>query len=145
MDFLLNILGVIVILGIVWFLYEKGIIRNIRFPIIKYKYTFNHSATNGKLRLTYGKYNGVGNYPIRIEPGEKMEFHYDVKVEEGSLVLAFGRGKEKLFDREFFESEKGKLAFTLNKKVAAIAVTGKYTKGSCAIRVVRENEEREEA
>lgn len=140
LEYLMNFFGVIVILGVVWFLYQKGVIQNLRFPVIKYKFTFNHSSTKGKLNVRYGKYNGVTNYLFKVKPGEPMEFHYDVSVEEGSLAVTFGKGKEKVFTKEWFESEKGTISFTPKTQTYFVVITGKHTKGSCSIQLTEVKE-----
>ncbi|WP_164219267.1 hypothetical protein [Virgibacillus sp. YIM 98842] len=132
MDFT-NLIGIIIVLGIVYILYEKGYIRNVRFPVIRHKFVFDHSSTKGTLRLSYGKYNGGNNYLFSLKPGQQTELHYDVEVEEGSVVLSIKMGKEIIIDKEFKESEKGKVSFVPQKSKYILAVMGKNTKGGCRI------------
>ncbi|GAB3801730.1 hypothetical protein [Virgibacillus kimchii] len=136
MDFT-NLIGIIIVLGVVYILYEKGYIRNVRFPVIRNKFVFNHSSTKGTLRLSYGKYNGGNNYLFTVQPGQPTELHYDVEVAEGSVVLSIKMGKEIIIDKEFEQSEKGKVSFVPERSKYILAVTGKHTKGSCDIQFQR--------
>ena len=129
-----KLIGIAIVVGIIFILYKKGIINNIRFPIIKNKFVYDHHS-NGNLSLSYGKYNGVSNYPFFLQPGHNTKFRYQVEVQEGAVELTFKVGNEVIFNKEFFRNEEGDFSFVSDKKTGILIVTGKYTKGSCNVQI----------
>lgn len=48
----MEFIGFLVVAGIVYFLYQKGLVKNVRFPMIKIGFITNH-LKNNQLRLRY--------------------------------------------------------------------------------------------
>lgn len=131
---MINIIGSILLLVIVLILVQKGKVKNIRYPIIKNKFVYDHHE-NRQLKVSYEKFNGVDNYPFFLQPEQQTDLHYDIDVQEGAVELTFKIGKEIVFNKEFHESEKGSISFIPDKKSGILLVTGKFTKGGCNVSV----------
>ncbi|MFD1412385.1 hypothetical protein [Oceanobacillus jeddahense] len=136
----MELIGILITAGIVYFLYKKGVIKNIRFPVIKVGFVTNH-LKNKQLRIRYKKFNGISNHIFVVGTNQNVHFDYDVVVEEGSLELIFRQRRDVVFHKEFHQSEKGSFSFTSSRKNCMLLVTGKHTKGSCQVALDRADEE----
>lgn len=89
-------------------MYQKGVIRNVRFPAIRHEFVYDHNSRKGTLRLSYGKYNGGNNYIFSLTPGQPTELHYDVEVEAGSVVLSIKMGKRLSLIKNLRKAKRGR-------------------------------------
>jgi len=129
-----QILGFALVIGIIYVLYSKGIIKNPKFPIVRVGYKYNH-LKNRKLDISYTRFNGVNNYPFLLKKGKEVTLRYNVSVQAGSLKLIFRDQNKNLLEKEFQRSEKGTLTFIAESRVYSIELIGHFTRGGCKIRL----------
>ncbi|MEK4304334.1 MULTISPECIES: hypothetical protein [Oceanobacillus] len=136
----MELIGFLVVAGIVYFLYRKGLVKNVRFPMIKIGFITNH-LKNNQLRLRYKKFNGISNHVFMVGTSQQVQFDYDVAVETGSVELTFRQRRNVIFQKEFHDSEKGFFSFTSSQRSCSLLVVGKHTKGSCHVEFDKVDEE----
>lgn len=127
-----NVIGVAFVIGIIYFLYRKGVIKHFKFPIVRNNLVVKRGL-NGKLTMSYKTFNGMENHFYFMTPSQTYTLNYDIKVNKGSLILKCGKGKDVLFEKEFTEDEQGVIPFTARHKRYSVLVIGNYTGGGCTV------------
>ncbi|HLS60312.1 MAG TPA: hypothetical protein VK044_04180 [Virgibacillus sp.] len=127
-------LGVSLIIIAVYFLHKKGIIKNAKFPIIRFAY--RSIPTKNKLTVSYKLYNGMEKHPFKIKKGEDTTLNYNVSVQSGSLILKFINDTYVVFEEEFTSDQQGSFSFTPSSRIQIITVIGNFTKGGCDVEII---------
>jgi len=127
-------LGALLIISVIFYLHKKGIIKNAKFPIIRFAY--QSIPTKSKLAVSYKLYNGVDKYPFQVKKGEDITLNYHVSVRSGSLILKFVNDTYVVFEEEFTADQQGSFTFTPSSRVQIITVIGNFTKGGCNIEMI---------
>ncbi|MDX8047195.1 hypothetical protein SH601_14490 [Gracilibacillus sp. S3-1-1] len=135
-----DVTSTLIIIAIIYFLYKKGITKQIKFPTIHNKLVLKRDM-NRKLSMSYKTYNGVENYLFFMKQAKSYTLKYDVKVKAGSLILICKKGKDVLFEKKFTQDEQGAISFTAEHKRYNLLVIGNYTKGGCYVEFIPHSNE----
>ena len=119
----------LVILIIVFVLYEKRFLRK-RKAIL-----FKHKKTPKKFGASYKLYDGFDYYHFRLKKGETVTIHYEVSVEKGSLKMEWKDAENSFFQQEFNEDEKGSFTIVTSRRLHSLRLEGIHTKGGCNITI----------
>lgn len=129
------IIGVILVIGIIYFLNRSGIIGNIRFPIIRFGFTHKHTLSEAK--QTYTLYNGINKYPFMLTKTCHLTLNYKVTNKKGSLIIKFVDGNNVVFNKEFTTEGEGAFTYTPNSHMQIVTFIGSFAQGSCEVEVIK--------
>src|SRR5699024_7059328 len=119
----------LVILIIVFVLYEKRFLRK-RKAIL-----FKHKKTPKKFRASYKLYDCFDYYHFQIQKGKTVTIYYDVFVEKGYLKMEWKDAENSFFQQEFYQDEKGSFTIVTNRRLHSLRLEGIHTKGGCNVTI----------
>lgn len=122
-------IGGLIVLAVLYFLHQKGIIRLRRSIKLFYKYKQSLSGID----ISYKKYDGFDYYYFRLKKGQKITVFYEVTVESGSLRLEWKDSKRTYFNKLFQENDSGHFTYESSKRLHSLKLDGKDTQGGCRV------------
>ncbi|KAB8125829.1 hypothetical protein F9U64_21485 [Gracilibacillus oryzae] len=122
------------LLAVVYFLYKKGIFKNVKFPTVHNNLIMTRDM-NSNIKMSYKTFNGMENCLFFMKVSNEYTLNYDIKVTKGSLILKCVKGREVIFEKELTEDEQGSFSFTAENKRYRVLIIGNYTGGGCHVTI----------